>query len=73
MYNDSNSQTRKDNDMRKYCASIVLTFDQFEAKDGDAADVLLEDYTDKLSVLFKGIDSKLVFQSADSYVEHVSF
>lgn len=59
--------------MRKYCASIVLTLDQFEASDGDAAHALLEDYTDKLSVLFKGVDSKLIVQSADSYVEHVSF
>jgi hypothetical protein len=58
---------------QKYNASIVLTFDQFEAKDGDAADVLLEDFIDKLNALCEGIDSKLVYHSADPYVEHVTF
>lgn len=58
---------------QKYTASIVLTFDQFEAKDGDAADVLLEDFIDKLNALCEGIDSKLVYHSADSRLEHMTF
>ena len=58
--------------MYKYCASLVLTFDQFEAEDGDAADMLIEDYIDKLNALCEGIDSKLVYHSADSHVEHVA-
>ena len=57
--------------MYKYCASVVLTFDQFEAEDGDAADLLLEDYIDKLNELCEHIDSRLVYHSADSHVEHV--
>jgi hypothetical protein len=57
----------------KYCASVILTFDQFEAKDSDAADMLLEDFIDKLNALCEGIDSKLVYHSADAYVDHVTF
>jgi hypothetical protein len=57
----------------KYCASITLTFDQFEANDSDAADMLLEDYIDKLNALCEGIDSKLVYHSADAYVDHATF
>lgn len=57
----------------KYNASIVLTFDQFEAEDGDAADMLLEDFIDKLNALCENIDSKLIYHSADAYVEDVAF
>lgn len=59
--------------MRKYCASLVLTFDQFEAEDSKAADALLDDYIDKLNALCEDINSKLIYHSADAYVQHVTF
>lgn len=59
--------------MRKYCASLVLTFDQFEAEDNKAADALLDDYIDKLNALCEDINSKLIYHSADAYVQHVTF